>query len=79
VLNAIRESWSWIGLDASSIVATNDFGNVIVRAAGSSYWRICPEELSCKVIANSPGDFETPAKPGANGRHWSRWRYAGIP
>jgi hypothetical protein len=30
-------------------VLTNDFGNLIVRAADGAFWRICPERLSDRV------------------------------
>jgi hypothetical protein len=38
-------------------VATNAFGNVVVRAGDGGYWRICPEHLSCELIARSALDF----------------------
>jgi hypothetical protein len=53
VLEAVRAGWTWCGLDAAEVVATNPFGNVIVRAADGAYWRICPEELECKPIAGA--------------------------
>jgi hypothetical protein len=52
-LAAVRGAWSWIGLDPVAIVRENDFGNIIVKDASDRYWRICPEELSCAVVANS--------------------------
>ena len=38
MLDVIRESWGWIGLEPAAIQATNDFGNVIVRHADGTYW-----------------------------------------
>jgi len=35
----------------------NSFGNLIVRATDGAYWRICPEELSCKKIADNAEQF----------------------
>jgi hypothetical protein len=58
MLDAIRESWAWTGLDAADVVRTNEFGNVIVRAADGAIWRICPEELSCKIIAHNDAEYE---------------------
>jgi hypothetical protein len=52
MINAIREAWSWLGLDPVEIVATNAFGNYIVRASDGSYWRLCPEELSFRMVAD---------------------------
>jgi hypothetical protein len=53
MIRVIRKAWAWIGLDPAEVVATNAFGNVIVRAVDGVFWRICPEELSCVVIAHS--------------------------
>jgi hypothetical protein len=78
VLKTICESWQWTGLDAESIIATNDFGNVIVRAADNAYWRICPEEPSCKVIAHSPADFESVWKDEEFQRDWQMRRVVEI-
>jgi hypothetical protein len=39
------------------MVAANDFGNVIVRAAGGAFWRICPENLSARVIARTQQEY----------------------
>lgn len=58
VLNTIRESWRWTGLEPAAVVASNAFGNVIVRAEDGAYWRICPEELSCEVIARDDAEFQ---------------------
>lgn len=57
MLDTIREAWGWIGLDPAEVVAENAFGNLIVRAADGTYWRICPEELSCEVVARSAEEF----------------------
>src|SRR3954447_21773002 len=57
VLRTIRESWGWTGLDPAAVTATNAFGNVIVRATDGAYWRVCPEELSCEVVARDDATF----------------------
>jgi hypothetical protein len=38
MLDIIREAWGWIGLDPADVVATNSFGNLIVRATDGAYW-----------------------------------------
>jgi hypothetical protein len=53
LIHVIREAWNWIGIDPEEVVAENDFGNLIVRATDGQYWRICPEHLSCEIIAES--------------------------
>jgi hypothetical protein len=57
MISVIRDAWSWIGLDAVEIVATNAFGNYLVRDADGAYWRICPEELSCAKIADDESAY----------------------
>jgi hypothetical protein len=57
VLTIIRESWSWTGLDPTTVTATNEFGNLIVRATDGAYWRICPEELTCEIVARDEAAF----------------------
>ena len=58
MLTTIRNSWGWTGLEPVEIVAANDFGNLVVRAADGAYWRICPEELSARVIARAQREFD---------------------
>jgi len=58
VLNAIQQSWGWTGLEPAAVTATNEFGNLIVRATDGAHWHICPEALSCKVVAFGTDDFE---------------------
>jgi hypothetical protein len=57
MLDVIRKAWGWIGLEPVEVVATNAFGNVIVKAAGGAYWRICPEEWSCEQVARHADEF----------------------
>jgi hypothetical protein len=57
ILTTIRDSWGWTGLQPAAVVERNAFGNVIVRAADGAYWRICPEELGCKVIARNDAEY----------------------
>ena len=59
LLRVIRESWGWTGLDPVEVVDENDFGNVIVRDASGSYWRIVPEDLSCEVVAENRAALDT--------------------
>ena len=59
LVRVIHEVWGWIGLEPDEVVAENDFGNLIVRASDGKYWRICPEELSCTVIAENRTHLDT--------------------
>jgi hypothetical protein len=39
------------------IVMQNAFGNVIFTDESGQYWRICPEELSCEIVATNGEEF----------------------
>jgi hypothetical protein len=54
----INKAWNWKGFNATEIIRTNDFGNVIFKTDKSEYWRICPEETSCEKIAESESEFD---------------------
>ncbi len=62
MLKTVHESWGWTGLEPAEVVAVNEFGNVIVRAKDGALWRICPEDLSCTIVAPDATEF---------GRQWS--------
>jgi hypothetical protein len=51
LLDEIRTSWGWIGLDPVEVVGENDFGNLMIKDAEGKYWRLCPEECTCVVAA----------------------------
>lgn len=53
----IRDAWGWTGLRPKDVIETNAFGNMIVKDDHGTYWRICPEDLSCTVIATTDEDF----------------------
>jgi len=57
MLKELNNSWAWRGVDATEIIAQNRFGNLIFRDKRGDYWRLSPEELECKVIANSAADY----------------------
>ena len=58
ILDWVRESWHWMGLDPANIVAENDFGHLIIEDAGGRYWRLVPENASCEVVAESGSLYE---------------------
>ena len=54
----ICEAWGWKGIESAEVVSVNKFGNVIFADQAGRYWRLCPEELECKVIADSAASYE---------------------
>jgi hypothetical protein len=59
LLTSIHESWSWTGIKPSQVVGDNSFGNLIIKDEVGLYWRLCPEDLYCKVVANSRAELDT--------------------
>lgn len=51
IVDELRESWSWIGFDPVAVVGENDFGNLIIEDDQGRYWRLCPEECDCRLVA----------------------------
>ena len=58
LVDEIRQSWSWVGLDPVEVVGENDFGNLMVKDAEGKYWRLCPEDCSCSVVAASRQELD---------------------
>lgn len=58
VLETIRESWGWTGIEPKEVVAMNSFGNLLVRDCIGAVWRICPEDLHCRVVAANDRELE---------------------
>ncbi len=59
LVRRIKRAWGWIGIEPSEVVGENDFGNLMVRDVGGRYWRLCPEDLSCKVVAENRAELDT--------------------
>lgn len=53
----INKAWNWKGFNATEIIRTNDFGNVIFKTDKNEYWRLCPEEITCERIAENEHEF----------------------
>lgn len=58
MIEMINRSWGWAGIEASEVLHENDFGNLIIEGVKGEIWRICPEELSCKIIADNLEGFD---------------------
>jgi hypothetical protein len=57
ILDEIGDAWAWKGVRPRALVMENAFGNVIFTDEDGQYWRICPEELSCEVVATNGEEF----------------------
>ncbi len=58
IVQEIAKSWGWIGIDPVEVVGENDFGNLMIKDVRGEYWRLCPEELSCEVVAKSREELD---------------------
>jgi hypothetical protein len=58
LVEEIRESWGWAGLDPVEVVGENDFGNLMVKDSEGRYWRLCPEEGYCKIVASNRRELD---------------------
>jgi hypothetical protein len=70
LLKAISDGWSWKLGKPVELVATNCFGNAIVRNEHGSYFRIMPEERQCELIATSSAELEQKRKSEEFIRDW---------
>ncbi len=57
IINEVKESWGWVGINPTEIVAENEFGNLIIKDAENKFWRLCPEDVYCEVVAESIDDY----------------------
>ncbi len=57
MLGKINKHWGWTGLKAIEILGRNEFGNFLLLDENQTYWRICPEELSCEIVAENSQDY----------------------
>lgn len=58
IIEAIKESWSWSGIEPEEVVGENDFGNLMIRDIHGRFWRLCPEDVYCRVIAESRKELD---------------------
>lgn len=59
LIEHIEQAWGWTGIKPVKVVGENDFGNLMVRDQQGQYWRICPEDLYCKLIAEDRGVLDS--------------------
>ena len=62
LLDEIRQAWGWVGIEPEEVVNENEFGNLIVRDAGHQFWRLCPEDVYCEVIAKTIEQYNSVIK-----------------
>lgn len=59
LIDVVKESWGWAGINPVEIVAENEFANLIIKDAENKFWRLCPEDVYCEVVAESIDAYNT--------------------
>ena len=70
LLDEVRSAWGWVGIDPVDLIDDNEFGNLILEDANGQFWRLCPEDLYCKVVASSRAELDRLAKDQYFLRDW---------
>lgn len=78
ILTSINKHWAWTGVVADEIISVSDFGNVIFKSTTGDYWRVCPEELYCKAIAENSEELETAMKDSKFLESWGMTEHLPI-
>ena len=71
LIDEIRAAWGWVGLDPIEVVGENDFGNLVVKDAHGKYWRLCPEDCYCRVVAESREELDALSTDEAFLQDWN--------
>ena len=58
LIQCIEEAWGWVGVKPDAVLGENEFGNFMIKDSAGQYWRLCPEELSCKVVAADRAELD---------------------
>ncbi|MDR2212530.1 MAG: DUF1851 domain-containing protein [Pseudomonadales bacterium] len=62
LVEEIFQSWSWVGIEPVEVIGENDFGNLIIKDKSGRYWRLCPEDCYCEVIAENRAELDVVLK-----------------
>ena len=58
IIKEIKESWGWVGIEPVEVVGENDFGNLMIKDIQGKYWRLCPEDVYCEVVAQNQEELD---------------------
>jgi hypothetical protein len=70
LIETIRKSWGWVGIEPIEIVSENDFGNLIIKDEEGKYWRLRPEDCCCTVIAHTRAELDNISRDQTFLRDW---------
>ena len=69
-LELVKQHWDWIGLNPERLIAENEFGNLIMKDVDGKFWRLCPEEITCEVIAADDAAYNELVKSEEFNEDW---------
>jgi hypothetical protein len=75
IVDEIARAWGWVGFWPVEIVGENDFGNLMVKDSDGRYWRLCPEDLYCKIVATDQTELD---KLSTNQEFLQDWYMTGL-
>ncbi len=58
IVKVIEEAWDWVGIEPAEVVGENDFGNLIIKDIHGKFWRLCPEDVYCRVVAENRAELD---------------------
>lgn len=58
LVDEIKLAWGWTGIDPVKVVVENEFGNLIIKDSNNSFWRLCPEDVYCTLIAKDKAELD---------------------
>ena len=70
LIDCIHTAWGWAGLEPVEVVGENAFGNLMIRDAANQYWRFCPEDLSCQIVARDRAELDELSRDQSFLRDW---------
>ena len=62
IIEEVKESWGWVGVNPAEVVGENDFGNLMIKDTEGKYWRLCPEDVYCEIIAEDRDSLDRLSK-----------------
>jgi len=70
LVDEIRRSWGWTGLNPVEVVGENDFGNLMIKDVNGTYWRLCPEDCYCELVASNRAELDALSTDQSFLRDW---------
>jgi hypothetical protein len=70
ILDTVKQYWGWVGIEPITLIAENEFANIIIQDVDERFWRLCPEDLYCEVIADDKDEYNELVKEEEFNQDW---------